>query len=173
MATLVQSGYPQIEINNCMFRRTGNIEAQCKADLTEGQVLANGMIVEVDGFARTVKPTVGDSATKLYGVNYSTEHIYDERAQGLKNYANDLTDGFYPRIGILTPGDIFTTNAVNVTFDHADFTGLATAAALFNPSATVPGYLEVGATGHPVFRALEKTTMPDGQPAIKFQVVTL
>lgn len=180
---LVESKYAQIELNRVNFPTTGAIEAQCKAELAEGQILENGMIVEVDKVNQVVRPTEGqsvdatDGGVKIFGVNYSTEHMYDERAKGLKNFAIGLEDSphgdFLPRIGLLSVGDLYTTNAIYI--DDTDLEKIGKQEVILAPSATEKGYLEVKADTKtlPVFHAVKKTTMPDGQVAVQVQVVKI
>lgn len=119
MAKVIKNGYGQIELNRCSFLHDGNIEAQCEYVATtdaEGnpEVLENGKIVAVDKAAKRVydaeKIPEGVSADNLvYGVNYTTEKIYNQFTPGKKHFA--VVDGEYPRVGILKAGDVFATNA--------------------------------------------------------------
>lgn len=176
---LTIDGYGQIELNNCAFRRDGRIEAQCAPDTTNfsNVMVENGMLLSVDRAARKV--CFATDSNLPVALNYSAEHIYDERTPGLKNFAlkGDGSTEFLPRLGYLSVGDLFTTNCVS--YD----TALATDDASFKQAvgeSTV--YAGVGADGSilcastrpswgPVLKAVEKTTMPDGQFGIKFQVI--
>ena len=107
MATkrLVIDGFGQVELNNVAFRRDGRIVAQCAPDTTDFAAIPveNGMILAVDETARTVKlPT---NASLPLALVYSTEHIYDERTPGLKNFRLNGTNDFLPRLGYLDVGD--------------------------------------------------------------------
>lgn len=163
-------GYGQIELNQCAFRRDGRIEAQCKiegADFVE-----NGMILAIDNTKREVRyPTDGDY---MFGLNYTSEHMYDERlVGGLKYYKTDK-DSFLPRFGYLAVGDKFTTNTV-VYDDSADITTMVYGYV----KAGDNGYIRLSATeptdaieGAPVLRVIDaKATMPNGSPAVKFQCI--
>lgn len=163
-------GYGQIELNQCAFRRDGRIEAQCKiegADFVE-----NGMILAIDNTKREVRyPTDGDY---MFGLNYTSEHMYDERlVGGLKYYKTDK-DSFLPRLGYLAVGDKFTTNTV-VYDDSADITTMVYGYV----KAGDNGYIRLSATeptdaieGAPVLRVIDaKATMPNGSPAVKFQCI--
>ena len=83
---LVIDGFGQLELNNVFFRRSGSIEAQCFLDETDfADVPAeNGMLLAVDRVNRLVKFPVDDSLP--IALNYTTEHGYDERTPGLKNF---------------------------------------------------------------------------------------
>lgn len=185
MATrLVIDGYGQIELNNVAFRRDGRIEAQCAPDTTAfaSNKVENGMLLSVDAVNRKLGvPTDGSLPVAL---NYSTEHIYDERTPGLKNFALNGTDDFLPRVGYLAVGDKFTTNCVS--FDSAKDSTWTTQSAFISALesyATVPLYGGIGSddgsilvsagapTVGPKLKVVEKTTMPDGQLGIKFQVI--
>ena len=179
---LTIDGYGQIELNNVAFRRDGRIEAQCKPNTTDfsSDLLENGMLLAVDNAKREVKYAT-DSSLPV-ALNYSAEHIYDERTPGLKNFALKGTGDFLPRLGYLAVGDKFTTNCV--CYDSAVDTAWATESAFISAlgacasntlyggigskgailvSATAPSY-------GPKLRVIEKTTMPDGTLGVKFQV---
>lgn len=183
MATrLVIDGYGQLEINNCAFRRDGRIEAQCAPDTTafSQAVLENGMLLAVDNVTRTVTFATDDSLP--IALNYSAEHIYDERTPGLKNFKLNGTDDFYPRLGYLSVGDKFTTNCV--CYDSATDSSWTSESAFISALAsyaTTPLYGGISSDGAilvsataptvgPKLRVIAKTTMPDGQLGIKFQV---
>ena len=162
-------GYGQIELNQCAFRRDGRIEAQCKIEGAD--YVENGMILAIDNTKREVRyPAAGDY---MFGLNYTSEHMYDERlVGGLKYYKTDK-DSFLPRLGYLAVGDKFTTNTV--VYDAADITTM------------VYGYVKAGDNGYirlsaekptdaiaeaPLLRVIDaKATMPNGAPAVKFQCV--
>lgn len=176
---LTIDGYGQIEINNCAFRRDGRIEAQCAPDTTDfsSKVLENGMLLAVDAASRKVK--LATSSALPIALNYSAEHMYDERTPGLKNFALNGTDDFYPRLGYLSIGDKFTTNCVSYdsakdstwTTDAAFISALGGTTPLYG-GAAADGSIVVSATAPtfgPKLRVIEKTTMPDGQLGIKFQ----
>lgn len=179
---LVIDGYGQLELNNVAFRRDGRVEAQCALDSTDfASVPAeNGMLLAVDRINKTVRfPDASEECP--VGLNYTAEHMYDERTQGLKNFKLDITDGFYPRIGYLAVGDKFTTNCVS--YDSSEFSDEDTfITALGNIGTTKlyggqseDGSIDVSATAPTSgikLLVIEKTTMPDGQLGIKFQVLS-
>lgn len=163
-------GYGQIELNQCAFRRDGRIEAQCKIEGAD--YVENGMILAIDNTKHEVRyPAAGDY---MFGLNYTSEHMYDERlVGGLKYYKTDK-DSFLPRLGYLAVGDKFTTNTV--VYDDT----LTIANAVY-------GYVKAGDNGYirlsaekpsdaideaPLLRVIDaKATMPNGAPAIKFQCI--
>ena len=104
-------GYGQLELNQVAFRRDGRIEAQCALGADFDEVAAeNGMLLAVDNINRIVKFPVAGEVFPI-ALNYSTEHMYDERTTALKNFR--LNQGeFYPRLGYLAVGDKFTTNCL-------------------------------------------------------------
>lgn len=163
-------GYGQIELNQCAFRRDGRIEAQCK--IAGADYVENGMILAIDNTKREVRyPAAGDY---MFGLNYTSEHMYDERlVGGLKYYKTDK-DSFLPRLGYLAVGDKFTTNTV-VYDDAADITTMVYGYV----KAGDNGYIRLSATepsdaitGAPLLRVIDaKATMPNGAPAVKFQCI--
>ena len=163
-------GYGQIELNQCAFRRDGRIEAQCKIEGAD--YVENGMILAIDNTKREVRyPAAGDY---MFGLNYTSEHMYDERlVGGLKYYKTDK-DSFLPRLGYLAVGDKFTTNTVV----YADTLTLTNAVYGY-VKAGDNGYIRLSATkpedaiaGAPLLRVIDaKATMPNGAPAVKFQCI--
>ena len=163
-------GYGQIELNQCAFRRDGRIEAQCKIEGAD--YVENGMILAIDNTKREVRyPAAGDY---MFGLNYTSEHMYDERlVGGLKYYKTDK-DSFLPRLGYLAVGDKFTTNTV--VYDE---TLTITNAVYGYVKAGDNGYIRLSATkptdaitDAPLLRVIDaKATMPNGAPAVKFQCI--
>ena len=179
---MVIDGYGQVELNQVAFRRDGRIEAQCALDPVDFEKVSaeNGMLLAVDNVSRTVKfPEAGSDLP--VALNYSTEHLYDDRHQGLKNFKLDIADGFYPRLGYLSVGDKFTTNCL--AFDDGEFANEdALVEAYENDEVLYGGVSETGAilvsatkpSEGPVLKAVKGTgagSMPDGQFAVKFQVI--
>ena len=189
---LVIDGFGQVELNQVSFRRDGRVEAQCALDATDfASVPAeNGMLLAVDRVNRTVKfPTAANAAKMPIALNYTTEHMYDERANALKDFKLELGE-FYPRLGFLSVGELFTTNCVG--YDDTEWTATGSGAtaktadenfvAACKAVATTPlyggvsdeGAIAVSATAPqvgPVLKVVEATTMPDGTFGIKFQVL--
>ena len=164
-------GYGQIELNQCAFRRDGRIEAQCKIEGAD--YVENGMILAIDNTKHEVRyPAASDY---MFGLNYTSEHMYDERlVGGLKYYKTDK-DSFLPRLGYLAVGDKFTTNTV-VYDDAADIATMVYGYVKDGDN----GYIRLSATdptndaiaGAPLLRVIDaKATMPNGAPAVKFQCI--
>lgn len=181
---LVIDGYGQLELNNVAFRRDGRIEAQCALDATDfASVPAeNGMLLAVDKIAGTVRMPDSSEVCPI-ALNYTAEHMYDERHNALKDFKLDRKDGFYPRLGYLAVGDTFTTNCISYN-DELDSTwttedkfiealgNIANSKLHGVPSAD--GSILVTAAspkGLPKLLVIQKTTMPDGQLGVKFQVL--
>lgn len=167
-------GYGQLELNQVAFRRDGRIEAQCK--LAAGiDFVENGMLLAVDNVSRTIKMPAADG-TDLIALNYTTEHMYDERTPGLKNFKLEK-NSFLPRLGYLAKGDKFTTNCISAS-DDTTVEGLKDAIkqGLIYGCESVDGSIFCGSktdvAGKAVcLKAIQATTMPDGQFAVKFQVI--
>lgn len=173
---IVCDGYGQLELNQVAFRRDGRIEAQCKLDTVDFSAVKpaeNGMLLRIDSTARKVY--LPDAATDKVLLHYSTEHMYDERTPGLKNFK--LVPGtFLPRLGYLATGDKFTTNTVSYPKGdtYADEAAFWTAVAACGtipmygcPSTDGSIYVTTSAT-NAVVRVVKADKMPDGQKAIKF-----
>lgn len=178
-------GYGQLELNLVAFPRDGRIEAQCALDPVDFETIPaeDGMLLMVDNIARTVKLPVAGAIFPI-GLNYTTEHMYDERKEGLKHFKLEK-DTFYPRLGYLSVGDKFTTNCL--AYDDGEFADDEAVKEAYKNSkdGTTPlygGVSESGAilvsatapTEGPVLLAIHGCgagSMPDGQFAIQFQAI--
>ena len=168
LTKLAKNGYGQLELNFADFRRHGAIEAQCK--LADGiDFVENGMLLAVDRKNRTVGYPTG-AENEVIALNYTTEHMYDERERGLKYFRLEKNT-FLPRLGYISVADKFTTNTV--CYDNGT-TGAEKTPADYKygkacSTEGFEGYIELtndreGAC----VEVLAVTTMPDGQKAVKF-----
>lgn len=177
---LVIDGFGQVELNNVAFRRDGRIEAQCFLDANdfENVPAENGMLLAVDNIRRIVKLPVANEVYPIALV-YSSEHIYDERTPGLKNYANRIGE-FLPRLGYLAVGDKYTTNCL--AYDDSEYAtedDLLEALADVENTIVYAGICENGAhllsatapTEGPVLIVRRAFTMPDGTFGVQLQCV--
>lgn len=164
---LAKKGYGQLELNFAAFRRSGDIEAACK--MADGiDYLENGMLLAVDRKNRTVGYPTGAEG-EIIALNYTTEHMYDEREGALKDFRLEKNT-FLPRLGYIGRPDKFTTNTV--CYDGDENTDLTTFA-YGRPCAEegFEGYIELVAEkdARCVVEVIDaKATMPDGQKAVKF-----
>ena len=180
-------GYGVLELNQVAFPTTGTIEAQCKLDKeNDFKTLSTdatkttceiGMLLAVDKVNGIVK-LPGASETLPIAINYSAEHIYDERI-GLKNFKLTVND-FYPRMGYLAVGDLFTTNCVSyATTEWANDEAFIAAMKAVKTTAayggiSTDGSILVSATAPASgtkLQVVKATTMPDGQFAVQFRVL--
>ena len=167
MAHIEKNGYAQLELNNAAFRRSGRIEAQCK--IADGiEYLENGMLLAVNNAARQVEFVNEDNAHLPVALNYTTEHMYDNRANALKDFK--LVPGsFLPRLGYLGAGDKYTTNCVDY---NGDLWAAIEAGTVLYAHAGADGYHLVNTTADKAIAiVIGATTMPDGQKAVKFQAL--
>ena len=172
---LVIEGYGQLELNAVAFRRSGRIEAQCK--LADGiEFIENGMLLAVNNVKRVVEKVAEGSAYPI-ALHYSSEHMYDERNNALKDFRLEK-DSFLPRMGYLGAGDKYTTNCI--AYDDTKYTTEALLKTAIEGVATAPLYAHVCENGAHLINdvaadavaiVLGATTMPDGQYAVKFQAL--
>ena len=182
MATkrLVIDGYGQVELNNVAFRRDGRIVAQCAPDATDFASIPveNGMILAVDEANRTVKLATDNSLP--LALVYSTEHTYDERIPGLKNFKLNGKDDFLPRLGYFAVGDKWHTNTI--CYSDTEYTNEEALITALKAYKTAAVYGKADATGAVCLTAtaptdglklkvIEYGTMPDGQKGVKLQVL--
>lgn len=163
LVKLEKDGYGQLELNFAAFRRNGAIEAQCK--IADGiDYLENGMLLAVDRATRTVGYPKGEEG-EIIALNYTTEHMYDEREEGLKHFKLDKNT-FLPRLGYIGVADKFTTNTV--CYDD----GAEIETYTYGKACTTEGfegYIELTNEREGAYvQVLAVTTMPDGQKAVKF-----
>ena len=168
MATkLAKNGFGQLELNQVAFRRDGRIEAQCK--IADGIAhIENGMLLAVNNMNRTVDYVKSGNVHPI-ALHYSSEHMYDERANALKDFKLDAKS-FLPRMGYLSAGDKYTTNTVEFEgYDNEAAFLAALGKTTLYAHAAEDGYHLVNATAEgAVALAVAATTMPDGQNAVKF-----
>ena len=168
MATkLAKNGYGQLELNQVAFRRDGRIEAQCK--IADGIAhIENGMLLAVNNMNRTVEYVKTGNVHPI-ALHYSSEHMYDERANALKDFKLDAKS-FLPRMGYLSAGDKYTTNTVEFEgYDNEAAFLAALGKTTLYAHAAEDGYHLVNATAEgAIALAVAATTMPDGQNAVKF-----
>lgn len=170
MAHITKNGYAQLELNAAAFRRSGRIEAQCK--IADGiEYLENGMLLAVNNAKRQVE-FVGESNSHLpIALNYTSEHMYDNRANALKDFKLE-PNSFLPRLGYLGAGDKYTTNCVDYAGEEsALWTAIENGTVLY-AHAGADGYHLVNTTAEgAIALVIGATTMPDGQKAVKFQAL--
>ena len=179
MARLTIDGYGQVELNNVAFRRDGRIEAQCALSTVDfASVPAeNGMILRVKKADHEICFADASAANQLYALLYSSEHMYDERNPGLKNFKTEAVDDFLPRVGYLAAGDLWTSNCVDLGAyaSAADVTAALASGEVFASVGTqgAPVLAAAAPSAGPVLQVIKKTTMPEGQDAFQFQVLSV
>ena len=176
---LAINGNGQIELNNVAFRRDGRIEAQCKLSVAA----ENGMILAVDTAKREVRLPKAEGEDCPLAVVYTSEHLYSDREDGLKNFINK--EGSYPRMGYPAIHDIWTTNAIG--YDSSEFASNDAVVAAIKNAGKKALYGKVGAEGVVTLTATKPTSglcfkvatgmgagsMPDGQVGVKLEVIGL
>lgn len=191
---LVIDGFGQVELNNVAFRRDGRIEAQCApyvgtkespADFA-GKKVENGMIVVVNKALNRIELPSSANAELPHALVYSTEHMYDERARALKNFALNSVKDFFPRVGYFAKGDCWTSNTIcydDTDIDDSEDTEVNEAVlAVLDAWETTPVYgcpdacgaIKVSTTkpnSGLILKVVKSYTMPDGTYGAKFQVI--
>lgn len=179
---LVIDGYGQLELNNVAFRRDGRVEAQCALDATDfaNTPAENGMVFAVDKQNKVVR-FVNENETLPIALNYTSEHMYDDRANALKDFKLTLEDNaqyFFPRVGYMSTGDSFTTNCIG--YDSVAYATEEAFIQALEAIGTTPLYAkpsqvgawEVTATAEGAYaKVIKKTTMPDGSLGVQIQVL--
>lgn len=173
--------YASLELNQVAFPKTGMVVSQTPlgAEFTEAAPCENGMWVLADK-AKGVITSAAATDTPI-GIVYTTEKEYSNADRGLKNFKQVAGD--YPRVGILGLSDTVTTNCFQ--YDTTEFANMAALETAFAALATTPLYVglvageavpKLSATkpaGGPVGRVVKYYTVPNGEKAIKYQIVSL
>ena len=163
MALLEKKGYGQVEPNHLAGQKSGMIFAQLP--VANGiDTVQNGMFMKYDLGAGEINL----NGNGEYMLVYSEVKLYDPR-ETHKDFAltkAQSVDGkIYPRLIGTFPGDIITTNLVDVT------TGKGSLAKKFLQVDSSTGYLKEVASDPvatlPLWQVVKETTMPDGQHALK------
>lgn len=177
MAKIEKSGYGQLELNQVAFPRDGRIEAQCALDpavFSEEVPAENGMILAINRVKRTVGFHSPTAKNEILALNYTAEHMYDERDLGSLRKFKLVPGTFLPRLGFLAIGDKFTTNTVDLTTEWAALDTAIEAGLYVIPGTDgywVESTEETIATATVIAQVIKRTTMPDGQKAVKLQIV--
>ena len=163
MALLEKKGYGQVEPNHLAGQKSGMIFAQLpvKKEITTVQ---NGMFMKYDVAAGEINL----DGNGEYMLVYSEVKLYDPR-ETHKDFVltkDQSVDGkIYPRLIGTFPGDIITTNLVDVT------TAKGSLAKKFLQVDSNTGILkEVTSSASEdlaLWQVVKETTMPDGQYALK------
>ena len=163
MALLDKKGYGQVEPNHLAGQKSGMIFAQLpvKKEITTVQ---NGMFMKYDVAAGEINL----DGNGEYMLVYSEVKLYDPR-ETYKDFVltkDQSVDGkIYPRLIGTFPGDIITTNLVDVT------TAKGSLAKKFLQVDSTTGILkEVTSSASEdlaLWQVVKETTMPDGQYALK------
>ena len=163
MALLGKKGYGQVEPNHLAGQKSGMIFAQLPV-ANSIDTVQNGMFMKYDVAAGEINL----NGNGEYMLVYSEVKLYDPR-ETHKDFAltkAQSVDGkIYPRLIGTFPGDIITTNLVDVT------TGKGSLAKKFLQVDSSTGYLKEVASDPvatlPLWQVVKETTMPDGQYALK------
>ena len=163
MALLEKKGYGQVEPNHLAGQKSGMIFAQLPVANSINTV-QNGMFMKYDVAAGEINL----NGNGEYMLVYSEVKLYDPR-ETHKDFVltkDQSVDGkIYPRLIGTFPGDIITTNLVDVT------TAKGSLAKKFLQVDSTTGFLkEVTSSADEklaLWQVVKETTMPDGQYALK------
>ena len=178
--------YATLELNQVAFPKTGMVVSQTPlgAAFTADAPCENGMWVVADKAAGAINPPAA-ATDKPIGIVYTAEKEYDNFHYGLKTFGRKVA-GDYPRVGIFGLGDTVTTNCLQyndstwTTVDalYADLRKDLTVAANAIYVAPVAGsavpQLTKTKPGSGIYAKVVKFyTVPNGEPAVKYQIVNL
>lgn len=156
------NNYAQVEPNHLTAPRNGGVYGQLPAQ-DSIEILEQGTFVKYD-YANGQVNFTGDGPWMMV---FNEEKLYDERKQMHRDYAMKKTD-FYdgimtPRVFAMHAGDIYTTNNVAVdNYAVGDVLAPGNDGILAKPAGAVEGL---------ALQVVKCYTLPDGQPAVKLQVI--
>lgn len=181
--------YATLELNQVAFPKTGMVVSQTPLaeDFTLDAPCENGMWVVGDKAAGVIAAPA-NATDKPIGIVYTTEKEYDIFHYGLQTFGRKIA-GDYPRVGLLGIGDTVTTNCLQ--YDTGDFSDEEALFAALNAIDTTPLYVVPGvAASTNVEKAIPQLvksapasgiyakvvkfyTVPNGEPGVKYQVISL
>ena len=158
--------FAQVEPNHLSAPRDGGVYSQLPAD-DSIEILEQGTFVKYN----YATGKVGFTGAGPWMMVFNEEKLYDERKQMHRDYAmqkGEFYDGvMVPRVFRMAVGDIFTTNAVKTdTYSVGDKVAPGTGGILERGAASA-----AEAAKTLVLQVVKETIMPDGQPAVKLQVI--
>lgn len=163
MALLVKEGFGQLEPNHLSAQRNGQLYAQlpCEASI---EVLQNAQFAKYDYAKGEVNFTGAGEWMLVYNEIklYDPKHSYKDFALQKKNFVDGV---MVPRVMKTMPGDIFTTNLVELG-DKGD--ALVAGDKLVVGTNGILEYSASPAEGM-IWQVAKVYTMADGQPAVKIQ----
>lgn len=156
------NNYAQVEPNHLTAPRNGGVYGQLPAE-DSIEILEQGTFVKYD----YVKGQINFTGKGPWMMVFNEEKLYDERKQMHRDYAmkkSDFYDGIMtPRVFVMHAGDIYTTNNV-VAGEYAVGDVLA-------PGDNGILAKQKGDVGGLALQVVKCYTLPDGQPAVKLQVI--
>lgn len=170
--------YASLEMNYAEYLATGNIVSQIPLgeEFTAEAPCENGMWVCADRARKTIASITG--AEDMIGIVYTAEKEYNPWEIGLKNFRKVAGD--YPRVGVLSKGDTFTSNCFQ--YDSGEFADQTAVDEALKALATTPLYLApVIGSAVPKLTATKPATgayatvvkfytVPNGEPGIKYNM---
>lgn len=170
--------YASLEMNFAEYLATGNIVSQIPLgeEFTKDAPCENGMWVCADRAKSAIASPA--AVTDMIGIVYTAEKEYNPWEPGLKHFCKVAGD--YPRVGVLSKGDTFTSNCFQ--YDTADFADNDAVVEALKKIAETPLYLGVVA-GSPVPKLMKTVpatgayatvvkfyTVPNGEAGIKYNI---
>ena len=163
--TIKRDGFPQVEPNHLSAPRNGQVYAQLPVDASIEEVYQGQFLCYN---AAEGKCDFGGKAPWMMA--YNEEKLYDERHQMHKDFAlqkGQFFDGqIVPRLFKLSVGDIYTTNCVKEESLKVGDKLQPGAKGILEKVSAEP------VAGKPALMVVKETVMPDGQPAVKLQVIS-
>lgn len=169
-----RKGFGQVEPNHLSAQTNGQIYAQLPAS-TAFNILENGMFLKYDYPNKECNLT-GKGEWMLV---MNEIKLYDQRAQGLKDYAMQKSDfmggELVPRLLRTEIGDIYTTNTFGAnTSPSSTVSGASLEAGDLLKVDASTGYLTPATTADTgmIWQVAKVYTMPDMQPGVKLQRIS-
>lgn len=170
MAKFPVKKYASLEMNRAGYLKNGLVVSQLPLcdEFTAEAPCENGMWLDANKANGELRPAADLNAT--FGIVYTTEKEW-RNDRGLMHHCS--VAGEYPRVGVMQPGDTFTTNCFDMGEVSEEELKALEAPLYLAPEAgkALPKLVkELPAEGF-YAQVIKYTTMPNGEPAIKYNVV--
>ena len=168
--------YATLELNQVAFPKTGMVVSQTPlgSAFTKDAPCENGMWVVADKAAGAINAPAA-ATDKPIGIVYTAEKEPHQLVHGMKHFAQK--EGDYPRVGIMQRGDTFTSNCFDMgEYESADAIkeALEAGEAMFIipvAGSAMPALAKAAPANGLYGQVIKYYTMPNGEPAIKYNIV--
>ena len=173
--------YPSVELNQVDFLFTGKVLSQTPlgAEFTAAKPCLNGSWVCAERHKATIDSIA--ALTDVMGIVFTSEKEYASHEIGLKNFGRKVA-GDMPRVGVLSKGDLITTNCLQ--YDDTEYTDVEDLITALQAAQITPVYV-APVVGSPIPKltatkpasgtygvVVKLYTVPNGERGVQYEIVT-